>query len=151
MEILNKKIGQYFIIEDKEAGIMLTGAEIKCISKQGMDISHSFVYIDQKDEAWLVNSNVPIMSTINSFKTYEPMRTRKLLLKKKEIFKLKGMIAQKGYTIVPKKCYFSNNKLKVLISVVKGKKDHDKRDDIKSRESNIEIQRHMKKEQKLNF
>lgn len=151
MEILNKKIGQYFIVEDKEAGIVLTGSEIRCIKKQGMDISNSFIYIDQNNEAFLVNSNIPMASTIDGFQKYDPVRSRKLLLHKREIFKLKGMVAEKGYTIVPKKCYFVRNKLKCLISVVKGKKDYDKRQDIKERESNKEIERAMKKEQKVNF
>jgi SsrA-binding protein len=151
MEILNKKIGSYFIIEDYEAGMVLNGSEVRCIKNNGMDIKNAFVYIDNKNEAWLVNSNIPMSNTIDGFQKYDPIRSRKLLLNKREIFKIKGLISEKGYTVVPKKCYFVKNRLKCLISVVKGKKEYDKRQDIKERESNREIERYVKKEQKVNF
>lgn len=151
MEILNKKIGHFFVIDDYEAGIVLTGAEIRCIKKQGMDIKNSFVHIDHNNEAWLVNSNIPMALTISNQNEYNPIRTRKLLLNKREIFKIKTIVNEKGYTVIPKKCYFVRNKLKCLISVVKGKKEYDKRNDIKERDSNKEMQRAMKNIQKVNF
>lgn len=151
MNIVNKKIGQYFIEAEFEAGIMLTGAEIKCIRSRGMDISQSFVHIDPKGEVWLVNSNVPMLNSVAGLVPFDPVRSRKLLLNKKEIFKMKGMVTEKGFTIVPKKCYMKGQRLKCQIAVVKGKKEYDKRNDIKERESNREIERAMKKTQKVNF
>jgi SsrA-binding protein len=151
MNIVNKKIGNYFIQDEFEAGIMLSGAEIKCIRSRGMDINQSFVHIDAAGEAWLVNANIPVMSTVVGIEHFDPIRTRKLLLNKKEIFKIKGMITEKGYTVVPKKCYMKGQRLKVQIAVVKGKKEYDKRQDIKERESNREIERVMKKNQKTNY
>jgi len=144
MNIINKKIGNYFVEDEIEAGIMLTGAEIKCILDRGMDINQSFVHIDPAGEVWLVNSNIPMMASVVGIEHFDPVRTRKLLLHKKEIFKMKGMVAEKGYTIVPKKCYLKGRKLKCLIAVVKGKKIYDKREDIKERESKREVDRAMK-------
>ncbi len=151
MNIINKKIGNFFIQDEFEAGIMLTGAEIKCIRSRGMDINQSFVHIDGKGEVWLVNANIPMMNTVIGLVPFEPTRSRKLLLNKREIHKILGMTTEKGYTVVPKKCYLKGQKLKVQIAVVKGKKEYDKRQDIKERESNREIERVMKKSQKTNY
>lgn len=144
MNIVNKKIGDYFIEAEFEAGIMLTGAEIKCIKARGMDITQSFIHIDPAGEVWLVNSNVPMTVQVGGSENFDPVRTRKLLLNKREIFKMKGMVAEKGFTIVPKKCYLKGRNLKCLIAVVKGKKSYDKRNDIKERESKREVDRAMK-------
>lgn len=151
MNIQNKRISQYHIKEEFEAGIMLTGAEIKCIRARGMDISHSFIYIDQNNEVWLTNSNIPMTTTVVGFELFNPVRSRKLLLKRREIDKIKGMVSEKGYTIVPKKCYLKGQFLKCTIAVVKGKKDHDKRQDIKDRETKIEVQRAMQSKQRRHF
>ena len=151
MNIINKKINQYFVNEEFEAGIILTGAEIKCIRSRGMDINQSFIFIDNNNEVWLTNSNIPMTNQVSGFNNYDPIRSRKLLLNKKEIYKIKGMVSEKGFTIVPKKCYFKGQRLKCLVAVVKGKKEYDKRQDIKERESKVEMERAMKKTQKRNF
>lgn len=151
MNIVNKKIGNYFIQDEFEAGIILTGAEIKCIRSRGMDINQSFVHVDNAGEAWLVNANIPVMATVVGIENFDPTRSRKLLLNKKEIYKITGMITEKGFTVVPKKCYLKGQRLKVKIAVVKGKKEYDKRQDIKERETNREIERVMKKSQKTKY
>src|SRR5690606_37253754 len=106
MNIVNKKINQYFVAEEFEAGIILTGAEIKCIRARGMDINQSFIFIDNNNEVWLTNSNIPMTNQVSGFNNYSPTRSRKLLLNKKEIYKMKGKVSEKGFTIVPNKCYF---------------------------------------------
>lgn len=151
MENVNRKISQYNIHNEYESGLVLTGAEVKSIRKHGIDISNAFIYIDKNGEAWLTNSVVQKMKEISTHELFETNRTRKILLTKRELDKIKGQLSEKGYTCVPKKVFFKKQYIKCIVCLVSGKKEYDKRQDIKIRETNEEMRRALKKEQKTNF
>lgn len=133
MEILNKKARfDYFVEEEIEAGIALVGTEIKSIRKGSADLKESFVII-KNNEVFLLNSYIALYEQGNQF-NHDERRSRKLLLHKKEILKLKEKIKLQGLTLVPLKMYFKNGKVKILIGVCKGKKNYDKRQTIKERD-----------------
>ena len=144
MEIINRKAKfDYFVVEEFEAGIVLTGTEIKSIRNGSCNIKDSYGII-KKDEVFLLNMFVNHYKEGNIF-NHEETRTRKLLLHKKEINKIKKLIELNGYTLVPLKLYFNQrNKLKVLLGVCKGKKDYDKRETIKERDINREVKKNLK-------
>jgi SsrA-binding protein len=123
----------YFIDQVFEAGIVLTGTEVKSLRFGEGSIAES--YAEVKDEAiWLVNSNIPEFSHGNRF-NHEPKRPRKLLLKEREIAKMHGAVAREGMTLVPLSVYFnSKGRAKVELALAKGKKAHDKRETIKERD-----------------
>lgn len=151
MESTNRKVSQYNIHDEYEAGIMLTGAEVKSIRAKGIDLSNSFVYLDKNGEAWLTNAVVQKLIQTSTHEVFETTRSRKLLLSKRELSKIIGKVSVVGWTCIPKKVYFKGNKLKCAIAVVSGKKEYDKRHDIKERESKLEINRAMTKRQKRDF
>jgi len=130
----NRRARFDYFIEDKfEAGIMLTGTEVKSLRFGEGSIAESFAEI-RKGEAWLVNSNVPEFSHGNRF-NHEPKRPRKLLLREREIAKLQGAVERKGMTLVPLSIYFNGRgRAKVELALAKGKNDADKRHTIKDRE-----------------
>lgn len=133
MEILNKKARyEYFILEEIEAGIELVGTEIKSIRKGSVDLTESFVII-KNNEAILLNTYIPEYKEGSSF-NHDERRSRKLLLHKKEIIKLKDKIKEERLTLVPLKMYFKGSKVKVLVALCRGKKDYDKRETIKERD-----------------
>lgn len=133
MEILNRKAKyEYFIEESYEAGIVLTGTEIKSIRNGICNIKDCYGII-KDNEIYLLNMYVGQYKEGNIF-NHNETRTRKLLLHKKEIVKIKKYLEIKGYTIVPIKLYFKNNLLKVQLGVCRGKKDYDKRESIKERD-----------------
>jgi len=133
IEIKNKKAYfDYTIIEELEAGIVLTGTEIKSIRKGSCDIKDTFVNI-KNNEAYVLNMYVAKYEEGNIF-NHDERRTRKLLLHKKEIIKLKEKIKMDGLTIIPLKLYFNKNKVKLLIGVCKGKKLYDKRQSLKEKD-----------------
>lgn len=133
IEIKNKKAYfDYQIMEELEAGIELVGTEIKSIRKGSVDLKDTFVNI-RNNEAYIINMYIAKYEEGNIF-NHEERRTRKLLLHKKEILKLKDKIKIEGYTIIPLKMYFKKNHVKVLIGVCKGKKLYDKRESIKERD-----------------
>ena len=143
MEINNRKAyHDYFILEEYEAGIALTGTEIKSIRENGANIKDSYAII-KNGEAFLLNMHISRYEQGNIF-NHEETRTRKLLLNKKEILKLKDMVVLNGYTLIPLKAYFKNGRLKILIGVCKGKKSYDKRETIKERDIKREIARDFK-------
>jgi SsrA-binding protein len=123
----------YFIDQVFEAGIVLTGTEVKSLRFGEGSIAES--YAEVKDEAiWLVNSNIPEFSHGNRH-NHEPKRPRKLLLKEREIAKMHGAVAREGMTLVPLSVYFnSRGRAKVELALAKGKKAHDKRETIKERD-----------------
>jgi SsrA-binding protein len=123
----------YFIDQVFEAGIVLTGTEVKSLRFGEGSIAES--YAEVKDEAiWLVNSNIPEFSHGNRH-NHEPKRPRKLLLKAREIAKMHGAVAREGMTLVPLSVYFnSKGRAKVELALAKGKKAHDKRETIKERD-----------------
>lgn len=133
MEVKNKKAYfDYFIEETLEAGIVLTGTEIKSIRKGSVDLKDTYVLI-KKNEAFLLNMYVAKYEEGNQF-NHDELRTRKLLLHKKEIKKLKEQIKVEGLTIIPLKLYFKKNKVKILIGICKGKKLYDKRASLKEKD-----------------
>ncbi len=123
----------YHIEETFEAGIALTGTEVKSLRFGEGSIGESYAEI-KNGEAWLINSNVPEFSHGNRF-NHEPKRPRKLLLHEREIARLQGAVERKGMTLVPLSVYFnSRGRAKVELALAKGKQTHDKRASIKERD-----------------
>ena len=143
MEILNRKARYDYEIEDTyEAGIVLTGTEIKSIREGKVNIKDSYAII-RNNEIYLLNTQISTYKEGNIF-NHEEDRTRKLLLHKKEILKLRDKLEVEGYTLVPLKIYFIKNKAKVLIGVAKGKKNYNKKETIKERDIKREMERNFK-------
>ena len=145
MEILNRKAKHdYFIEEVYEAGIVLTGTEIKSIRNGNCNIKDCYGII-RNHEVYLLNMFVSPYKEGNIF-NHEETRNRKLLLHKKEIKKLEEAVQLKGLTLIPLKLYFAeNNILKVSLGVCRGKKDYDKRESIKERDMKREALKNIKK------
>ena len=133
---------QYEILEKVETGIVLTGTEVKSIRNKDVSINESFAHLDN-GEIFLYEMHIGQYKQGNR-DNHEPKRVRKLLLHKKEINKIAGKIQQKGYTMVPLSLYFKDGLVKVELALVKGKTMVDKRDDIKKRDVEREIQRAMR-------
>ena len=143
IEINNRKAKfDYEIFETYEAGIVLTGTEIKSIRKGNCNLKDSYVVI-RNNEAYTINMHISHYEEGNIF-NHEETRTRKLLLHKKEIIKLNDKIKISGYTLVPLKLYLKNGKAKLLIGLAKGKKNYDKRETIKERDINRNIRKELK-------
>ncbi len=140
MEILNKRARfDYFIEEEYEAGIVLTGTEIKSIRNGKCNLKDCYGIV-RGGEVFLVNMYIAPYKEGNLF-NHQETRSRKLLLHKKEIKKIADAIEKQGLTLVPLKGYFKDNKFKILLGVCRGKKTFDKRETIKERD----IQRNVKK------
>ena len=133
----------YEILEKYETGIELLGTEVKSVRGGRMSLEGSFAII-RGGEAFLINSNIPPYQVANAKEDYDPLRNRKLILTKKEIRELATNEKNKSLTIVPISVYNKGKKIKVEIALVKGKKKHDKRENIKKRETNREINRAIK-------
>lgn len=143
IEIKNKKAYfDYFIEEEIEAGIVLKGTEIKSIRDGKANIKDCYAII-KNDEVFLLNMYIAKYNDASIF-NHDERRTRKLLLNKKEILKLRDKVEISGYTLVPIKLYFKNNKVKILIGVAKGKKNYDKRESIKEKDIKREIDKSLK-------
>lgn len=139
----NKKANHdYFIEETIEAGMVLQGTEIKSIRTGKVQLKDSFVQI-RNNQAWISNMHISPYDQGNRF-NHDPLRVRKLLLHKKQISELLGRTKQEGYTIVPLKMYIKDGYAKLLIGVGKGKKNYDKRDDLKKKEAKREMERAFK-------
>ena len=133
VEIKNRKAYfDYFIEKEIEAGIVLTGTEIKSIRKGSANLKDTYAKI-KNDEIFLINMYIAKYDEGNRF-NHEERRTRKLLLHKNEIQRLKEKVNQEGYTLIPLELYFKNNKAKIKLGVCKGKHTYDKRRSIKERE-----------------
>lgn len=126
-----------------EAGIELLGTEVKSVRGGHMALEGAFVII-RGGEAFLVNANIPPYQPSNTPENYEPLRTRKILLTKKEIAELAASERNKSLTIVPLAVYNKGRKIKVSLALAKGKKKFDKRETIKRRETEREIRREHK-------
>lgn len=138
-----KAYHDYFIIEKIEAGIMLTGTEIKSIRMGLINLKDSFAKIE-KGQVFLYNMHISPYTHGNRF-NHEPLRTRKLLLHKREIMRLFGKTQEKGLGLMALKLYWTGDWAKVELALVKGKKEYDKRDSIKEKDAKREIDRAMKK------
>ena len=143
-KIVNKKARfDYELLEKVEAGIVLTGTEVKSVKQGQISLKEGFVRIDDNGEVWLVNANVHPYKFADN-KNYEPTRSRKLLLKKTEILGLLKKIEGKNLTLIPTAIYTRKNKIKVEIAIGRGKKKWDKRRAIKEREGKREVRKAMK-------
>ena len=143
IEIKNKKALFDYTIEDTyEAGIILTGTEIKSIRDGKANLKDSYAII-KNGEVFLLNMHISHYDKGNIF-NHEETRTRKLLLNKREILKIRDKIEIKGYSLVPIKLYFSKNRAKILLGVGKGKKVFDKRESIKEKDIEREIKKNLK-------
>jgi len=134
----------YNILEKYEAGLVLSGQEVKAIKNGRMSLRGSYVTI-KNEEVWLINAQIMPYQPKNTPDGYEPTHSRKLLLHKKEIKGLIGKIKQKGLTLVPLRVYTKHRKLKLEFGLGQGKRKTDKREKIKKRESDRKIERAMKR------
>lgn len=139
----NKKARfNYFLSDFLEAGIVLSGTEIKSIRLHNVNLDDAYVLI-RNNQAYIINMNIPVYEKGTIF-NHEPKRDRKLLLHKYEIRKLDAKVERKGFTLIPTKVYLKNGKAKIEIALGQGKKLFDKRETIKQRENQREINKIMK-------
>ncbi|EIU5901266.1 TPA: SsrA-binding protein SmpB [Listeria monocytogenes] len=142
----NKKARHDYAIEETfEAGIVLQGTEIKSVRNARVNLKDSYARID-KGEIFLHNMHISPYEQGNRY-NHDPLRTRKLLLHKKQISRLIGETKESGYSIVPLKMYIKDGYAKVLIGVARGKKKYDKRQDLKQKEAKRDIERAFKERQ----
>lgn len=138
MEIINRKARHdYFIEEEIECGIVLKGTEIKSIRDGKCNIGDSYGHI-RRGEIFILNMFIAVYKDGNIF-NHNETRSRKLLLHKREILKLSNKVKLEGYTLIPLKLYFKNNKAKILLGLCKGKKNYDKRQSLKDADIKREI------------
>lgn len=143
----NKKgLHDHFVIEQFDAGIALSGPEVKSIRAGRINMQGSYISVDKSNELWLVGCHVgPYSPAATIQKNYNPTRSRKLLLTKKEISYLAGKYREKGLTILPISVYTKGGLIKVSIGIVKSKKERDKRQIIKKRQTDREIRHELKR------
>jgi SsrA-binding protein len=134
----------YEILETYEAGIQLAGTEVKSIREGKANLQDGYALI-RNGEAWLLNMHISPYTQSSAYFNHEPRRTRKLLLHRKEIRTLVGKVEQEGLTLIPLKMYLKRGLVKVSIGLCRGKKLHDKREDIKRRDDQRDMQRAMKR------
>lgn len=136
----------YFVEDTYEAGVVLQGTEIKSIRAGRVNLKDSFARI-QQGEVYLYNMHVSPYEQGNRY-NHDPLRTRKLLLHRKQINKLIGDTKEQGYSLIPLKLYLKNGYAKILIGLAKGKKKYDKREDLKKKEAKRDIERAFKERQR---
>ena len=137
----NKKARfDYEILTSLEAGIALTGHEVKSVKAGHMSIAGAFA-VPRGNELWLLHANIPPYQAANVPVGYEPTRSRRLLLNKKEIAELIGKMKERGLTLLPLRVYINHNLVKVELGLGRGKRGPDKRESIKKRETGREIAR----------
>jgi SsrA-binding protein len=140
----NKKaLFDYEILDKVEAGIVLSGTEIKAVRAGKLNIRDSFVRINNNQEAFIINMHIGAYEHGNVF-NHEETRQRKLLLHKKEIAQLAQEVQEKSLTIVPLQAYIKDNRLKVEIALARGKKNYDKREAQKQKDADREIEKALK-------
>lgn len=143
--VVNKKARfDYFIEDEYEAGLVLEGWEIKSLRAGKINLSDAHVIV-KYGEAWLLGAQIQPLPTASTHSTPDPIRTRKLLLKRRELDQLIGSVERQGYTLVPLTLYWKSNRIKIKIALAKGKKTHDKRETIKDRDWQRDRSRIMKK------
>ena len=131
-----KAFHDYHLLESFEAGLVLLGTEVKAIREGRVNLRDSFARVED-GEIFLYNVNISPYSH-RGWAEHEPLRRRKLLLHREEIRKLIGKTVERGMTLVPTRLYFKNGRVKVSVSIAKGKKEYDKRETIKQRETDRE-------------
>jgi len=137
-----KAFHDFHLLETFEAGLVLLGTEVKAIREGRVNLRDSFARVED-GEVFLYNVNISPYSH-RGYADHEPLRRRKLLLHRDEIRKLIGKTVEKGMTLVPVRLYFKNGRVKVAVSLAKGKKDYDKRETLKRREVDRETRAAMK-------
>lgn len=141
---VNKKAFHDYIIEQRiEAGIVFEGWEVKSIRAGRVQLKDSYVVI-KRGEAWLIGSHISPLNTVSTHVKADPLRSRKLLLHKKELKTLIGATQRQGYTLAALAMYWKNNKVKIEIGLAKGKKEFDKRQSLKERDWQREKARALK-------
>ena len=136
----NRRAGhEYFILETYEAGLVLSGTEVKSLRHGKASLAEAYATVEG-DEAWVRQLHIPPYEQGNRW-NLDPVRPRKLLLHRQEIEKLKEGVARQGQTIVPLKLYFARGRAKLLVALAKGKKLYDKRHSIAEREAKREVER----------
>lgn len=144
----NKRAGHdYFIEETYESGIVLKGTEIKSIRKGNVNLKDSYARI-KDGEMFLLNMHISPYEQGNRY-NHDPVRTRKLLMHRKQLDKLIGITKEKGYSLIPLKVYIKNGYAKVLIGLGKGKKNYDKRETLKQKTAKREVERALRERQKM--
>lgn len=140
---VNRRAGHDYFIDDRiEAGLVLTGTEIKSIREGRVNLREAYARIDN-GEAWLVNAHIAPYEQGNRY-NHEPRRQRKLLLHRDEIDSLLGRAQQRGYTIIPLQLYLKRGRAKVELGLGRGKRQYDKREAIARRDAQREIDRHVR-------
>ena len=146
--VLNKKARHdYFIEQTLEAGVSLEGWEVKSLRENKVQIKESYVIL-KNNEMFLFGAHISELQSASTHVNTDPIRSRKLLLNRIEINRLKEKIEQKGATVVPLKMYWKKGRVKLEIGVAKGKKDYDKRQDAKAKEWKRDKQRTLKENNK---
>lgn len=133
----------YNIIDDFEAGIVLYGTEIKSIRNGKVSLKDSYAIVEKNREIYVYSMNISPYEQGNIYNK-DPLRPKKLLLNRREINKIIGLVSQKGYSLIPISIYFKRNILKMKLGVGIGKKLYDKREDLKKKEADKKIARYMK-------
>ncbi len=145
MRLINKRgLHNYHIIDRLEAGLILTGGEVKSIRAGRLDLGMSYIKVIQ-GEAFLVNANIPRYKQSGNAE-YDPIRSRKLLLHRAQIDSLIGKAASSGYTLIPISIYQKNNRFKVEVGIAKSKKEFDKRKAIKEKDQRRRIEQELRGE-----
>jgi SsrA-binding protein len=129
----------FFILDSLEAGIVLTGTEVKSLRRRGASIKEAFARVS-RGEVWLEGMNITPYEQGNRY-NHDPVRGRKLLLHRKEIEKLIGAVERQGLALIPLELYFLDGRAKIQLALARGKKAHDKRDTLRKQEANREIAR----------
>lgn len=143
----NRKAYHEYFIQDKfEAGIVLTGTEVKSLRAGKMSLKESYVQV-KDSEMWLIGAHISPYEQGNRF-NQDPMRIRKLLMHRREIVRLYSVVKQDGLTLIPTKCYFKNGIAKLEVALAKGKHSYDKRDAMEKKSAAMDIARTMKNNNK---
>ncbi|MDQ6780675.1 MAG: SsrA-binding protein SmpB [Candidatus Eremiobacteraeota bacterium] len=135
-----KAFHQYAVLDTLEAGIVLSGTEVKSLRANGCSLVEGYARI-KDGEAWLLNVHIPPYQQGTFFSQHESRRDRKLLLHTREMNRLLGKLQEKGLTLLPLRMYFRKNRVKVELGLARGKKLYDKRETIKAREAQREVAR----------
>jgi SsrA-binding protein len=142
---VNRKATHDYFIEDRyEAGVALQGWEVKSLRAGRVQLDTGYIIL-KHNETWLIGAQITPLQTVSTHITPDPIRTRKLLLNRREINKLIGYVERKGYTLVPLELYWKDNRVKLQVGLAKGKKQHDKRAAEKDRDWAREKQRKFKR------
>ena len=137
----NRRAFYDYAIEDRfEAGVVLTGTEVKSLRANGCSLTDGYARL-KGGEAWLVNVHIPPYGQGTFFSQHEPRRDRKLLLHARELKRLTGTLQEKGYALLPLRMYFKRGRVKVELGIGRGKRQYDKRESIKRKEAEREAQR----------